>query len=549
MLLKLCAQMRLQPSNMYTLVSKMLEYLNLATEEHEAAGTATAAHDVPQILNCLRILSRVLPFIYEGMSLTAQNSTQVVPNTALQINFDALTKLLLRLLFCGALTIPLYSAQNTCLWASGIGPGKARPEASQLLFKTARVELLRCLVATGCESIFLTASTYVTAQRIALSALANNLTAWNAERGRLEAQPQANNLFASLLNTVCTSEDAGPGLFSSGGKTTDSYLMEYSVHVLLLLLDYPESDVPPVYNAPDPSVSGDPYMKLVAPVATPSAATVSVFRDLWLRIQAWPELKFVNQGLVRHLQKPFLASTSSSLFLNRPKVECCPELMVLTWRLLSSNPGFLRCATSRDCEHGMPLLQAILQHIHHYRTDPSKLGLVQSAVFVLLLLSGCRDFAAGLNLQSPPSIYPGLELSHGCTHGDALVQLVYQFVVTGGGHLVPLYKTILTVLVNVTPFVKALYSSSAEKMLHMLEIFSAPRVMFKAENNFQWTHLLLQSVNNLLQYQIDGNVHLVYCILRRSDSVHALVNLVSLDTALVEHPPIGNFDRGEQPQN
>eukprot|EP00854_Cymbomonas_tetramitiformis_P020347 gene20347-24371_t len=249
------------------------------------------------------VIIQVLPFIYEGMSLTAQNSTQVVPNTALQINFDALTKLLLRLLFCGALTIPLYSAQNTCLWASGIGPGKARPEAmsqaSQLLFKTARVELLRCLVATGCESIFLTASTYVTAQRIALSALANNLTAWNAERGRLEAQPQANNLFASLLNTVCTSEDAGPGLFSSGGKTTDSYLMEYSVHVLLLLLDYPESDVPPVYNAPDPSVSGDPYMKLVAPVATPSAATVSVFRDLWLRIQAWPELKFVNQGLDR----------------------------------------------------------------------------------------------------------------------------------------------------------------------------------------------------------------------------------------------------------
>jgi hypothetical protein len=49
-----------------------------------------------------------------------------------------------------------------------------------------------------------------------------------------------------------------------------------------------------------------------------------------------------------------------------------------------------------------------------------------------------------------------MELPPTGTHADALVNLIFRCVTkNGGNHLVPLYTTLLTVLLNLTPYIKA----------------------------------------------------------------------------------------------
>lgn len=59
---------------------------------------------------------------------------------------------------------------------------------------------------------------------------------------------------------------------------------------------------------------------------------------------------------------------------------------------------------------------------------------------------------------------------------------------------------------------------AAAKLVHLFEVFSAPRFLFARPGNAAFVAQLLETLNNALQYQYEGNSPLVYCVLRR----HAL---------------------------
>lgn len=51
------------------------------------------------------------------------------------------------------------------------------------------------------------------------------------------------------------------------------------------------------------------------------------------------------------------------------------------------------------------------------------------------------------------------------------------------------------------------------------------RFLYAAESNHMYVSLLLEVLNNMVQYQYDGNAHLVYAIVRRKDAFVKLANL------------------------
>lgn len=147
-------------------------------------------------------------------------------------------------------------------------------------------------------------------------------------------------------------------------------------------------------------------------------------------------------------------------------------------------------------------------------------------VFILLLLSGERNFGVRLNKPYTATVPMDIPVFTG-SHADLLITVFHKIVATGHQRLQPLFDCLLTILVNVSPYLKTLSMVAAVKLLHLLEAFSTPWFLFSAPSNHHLVFFLLEIFNNIIQYQFDGNANLIYTIIRKRHVFHALANLPS----------------------
>lgn len=68
---------------------------------------------------------------------------------------------------------------------------------------------------------------------------------------------------------------------------------------------------------------------------------------------------------------------------------------------------------------------------------------------------------------------------------------------------------------------------AANKLVHLFEVFSSPRFLFATEDNHHLMFFLLEAFNNMIQYQFEGNQHLVYVIVRRRAVFTRLMGITS----------------------
>ena len=101
----------------------------------------------------------------------------------------------------------------------------------------------------------------------------------------------------------------------------------------------------------------------------------------------------------------------------------------------------------------------------------------------------------------------------------------HKIITTGHQRLQPLFDCLLTILCNVSPYVKSMSMMAACKLLHLLEAFSTPWFLFTNPTNHHLVFFLLEMFNNISQYQFDGHANLVYTVIRKRQVFHALANL------------------------
>lgn len=172
----------------------------------------------------------------------------------------------------------------------------------------------------------------------------------------------------------------------------------------------------------------------------------------------------------------------------------------------------------------LDLLVPILHHLNEARNDPSRLGLIHISVFLLLLFSGERNF--GVRLNATWTSRAALDVpSFNGTHADLLIIIFHKLITTGHPRICSLYDCLLTVIVNISPYLKNLSMATATKLLQLMEIFSQPSFLFSHQQNHHLVFFLLESFNNLVQYQFDGNSPLVYSIIRRRKVFYQLAAL------------------------
>jgi len=395
--------------------------------------------------------------------------------------------------------VSLVPRPTSIVWASGAGinGNQLGGDSSSRKYDKNRIEVLRLMLAACCDPLFSPADEY--------NPLASR---WLAVATAADA-PNAPCLFYSLLNTVL-SFDPSAGL---GMSESQVQLVELSTQVLAALLDCglpgnPES----VQDG-----NGEPLIEF----ESASKGGFNIFRTLMSRIETTKELTFVFKGFSRLLRNVYEAE-SSYLPGSAPKLECFQELLVLLWKFLEENPLFMNHVLTK-CNVN-ELVVPICYLMYKSRRDPAQIGLVHICTFVLLKLSGERSFGVSLNKSFKKKLPLDMPLFSG-GHNDLLVITLHKLVVNGAYKLVPLYSCFLTIICNISPYWRSMSLVAAVKMVNLFELFSSPKFLYSGENAHRHLALLLEVFNNVLQYQYQGNTHLIYALIRRKDSFGRIASM------------------------
>jgi len=158
------------------------------------------------------------------------------------------------------------------------------------------------------------------------------------------------------------------------------------------------------------------------------------------------------------------------------------------------------------------------------RKDPSKIGLIHICAFILLLLSGERNFAIALNAPFKAKLPTDLPKFEG-NHGDLIVIVLAKLMIDGPNKIEPLFDPFLTVFSNMSSYVKSFCMTSASKIMQLVQHYSKAKVLCASEENHRLLILLMEMLNNVLQYQYEGNANFCYQIIHRRKTFEELSRL------------------------
>jgi hypothetical protein len=163
----------------------------------------------------------------------------------------------------------------------------------------------------------------------------------------------------------------------------------------------------------------------------------------------------------------------------------------------------------------------------------AQVGLLHVCSFILLLLSGDRNFAVALNKPFVQSLTLDLPSFQG-SYAEFLILTYYRLITNSHPSILNLVDCMLTTIANISPYVKSLSLVTCTKLLNLFYIYGSPTYLASHDTSINLVILLLEIYNNLIQYQFQGSVHLVYGIIRRPQAFHELrdLNLEMIESKL-----------------
>ncbi|KAI9199583.1 high-temperature-induced dauer-formation protein-domain-containing protein [Polychytrium aggregatum] len=460
------------PENFITLIKKVSEKIIAFTQPRT---TRPSASDFKQILNCVRILTRVLPYLFEmddqsleeSLFWSLDDGPDIHPDDV-EIGADGSLRLLndesdkrfgaklvratVGLLFFKGFTLPDSVAVEEGvvlqIWNQGIGTSTNIGSTHEI--NNNRTETLRLLLAFFSRVVY-----------VAPSDIINYRNNWTLVVIAGLEKKQTLTLMCSLINTAINYDPVGWGLIPYNHVIfgdSQEHLATLSVQAITAILD-----------ARDPSA------------------------DLG-KNGAWNRL--------RTRESTYLPGANKRINLQS-------EVLMLFWQLIQANEVFVR----------------IRRHPDH--SSRRAIGLVRLCCFLLQTMSQERSFGVQLNTSFDHSAVnvtiKDLPAFQGGNWGDFLILSVHAIVTTSGKTQVStLFETLMVALVNTSPYLKGMTIMTLTKLMNLLSSFSNPAFLLVNEANHRLLYYLVEMFNNLIQYQLTGNTHLVYAIIRNKEKIFAL---------------------------
>ncbi|CAF4110608.1 unnamed protein product, partial [Rotaria sp. Silwood2] len=386
------------------------------------------------------------------------------------------------------------------IWEAGVGFSQS-PVHSPTNDRN-RTEILKLLLTCFSETIYMNPS-------VELQSCPNKwLTYFTSNHNR-----QTLPLFTSLINIIFSYDPVGylPYNYLLFTDTREP-LVEVASQLLCVTLD--------IF-----SFSSSSTTTTDQPPSSPTSKTPigddcsNLFINYLSRIHRDDDFSILLKGFCRLLNNPLIQTYLPG---SCKKIGFYQELLIIFWKFCDRNKKFLYYVLKSS--EILDVIVPILYFLNDARTDSSKIGLMHIGIFILLLLSGERNFGVRLNKPYVTRAPMNIPIFTG-THADLLIIVFHKLIVSANQRLQPLYDCLLTIIVNISPYLKSLSMVSSNKLIHLLEAFSTPWFLFAAQDNHNLVFFLLEAFNNLIQYQFDGNANLVYSIIRKRQTFFSLSNL------------------------
>jgi hypothetical protein len=509
--------------NLETLILAITSRLNIL-KSHPSFPDPELAPD-RDALNCIRVLTRLLPFIYEAEHLSewedkffwgvrrkrtrkGQVAGEVLfdesqpddqlPLRGVDENFEEARPLaeevidtLIDLLFCTGFTIPhLPNAKSKvtyAIWQSGVGCKTSMGSNKDL--ESNRCEVLRLLLTLASKSMYMSSSMLPVQGVRAITYIAT-----------CPDKQVVLSVLCSLLNTTIKYNAAAWRLPYDHvvWKDPKQALVIYSLQFLLVLLLYP---IPEDGNGPPPK---------------------NFYRHFLGRLHRPEDFQFLADGMTRILSQP-MQVTTSYLPGSQKSVKWAPEMLMLFWEALQCNKRFRSFIIESNRAHDFVII-CLFYAIEH-KTDSSKQGLVRMCVFILQTMSVEPAFGKNLNKRfDAQETLPGsIRLaSFKGTYADFLIISIHTLITGSKGKLDAIYPALLAIINNIAPYAQHLSTMTSSKLLQLFASMSAPSFLLANETNHSLLQSLLESINAVVEHQYTTNPNLIYAILKSKRRIEAL---------------------------
>ncbi|KAK2811500.1 hypothetical protein FQN50_002123 [Emmonsiellopsis sp. PD_5] len=511
-------------SNLETLILAVSSRL-IVLKNHPSFPDPELAPD-RDALNCIRVLTRILPFIYEADHLEAweekffwgrrrkkhrhaQIASQILfdegvddddmrrPNPQEEDFYDAkplaeeLIDTLVDMLFYTGFTIPktpnAKGKVSYSIWQSGVGCNTAMGSNKEL--ESNRCEILRLLLTLASKSMYMPSNMLPVKGVKAITYLVT-----------CPDKQVVLSLLCSLLNTTIKYNPTPWRLPYDHvvWKDPKQILVIYSLQFLLSLLLYP------------------------IPEDGRGAPPKNYYRHFFGRLHRPQDFQFIVEGMTRILNQPMQA-TSSYLPGSQKSVKWAPEMIMLFWEALQCNKRFRSFIIDSNRAHDFVIL--CIFYAIEYKTDPSKLGVVKMCIFVLQTLSVEPDFGKNLNnkFEAQDTLPQSIKLANfRGSYADFLIISIHTLMTTSKGKLDAVYPALLAVINNVGAYTEHLSATACSKIIQIFVSVSSPSFLLANETNHTLLHSLLEFLNAVLEHQYKKNPLLVYAILKSKRRFEAL---------------------------
>ncbi|KAK9474122.1 high-temperature-induced dauer-formation protein-domain-containing protein [Dipodascopsis tothii] len=496
------------------------------------------AADVPELsaaaaLNCMRVVTRVLPFVFEAPlqawaddffwtpsalvpSALAGAAAMPPPRPLGAVLVDLLTDML----FLPAFALPRSGHEGVAyaIWETGIG--STTPLGTTREFESNKIETLRALLTVLSGAMYVPAGTLAKRGTRFLSYFVANPN----KRAVL-------GVLCSLLNTTLK--------YNPGWKIPYDHVVFADPHQVLVSYSLQVLTAALVYNVPATDAA------FLAPYGYEARNWYRFYLGRLHRVQ---DLLFIADGVARILNQSMQA-VSAYLPGSQKEILWTPELIVLFWELVNHNKRFRAYLISGDRVHDFVVL--LLYHALENRFDPARVGVVRMALYVLQTFSADAEFCVRLNrpfdnqgLLPAALRFPGFAGSY----ADYMLLSVCKLITTSKGRLRAFYPTLLDIVYNLAPHVMDVSPQTCTKLMHLFTALASPSFLFANETNHMLLERLLEAFNIMLEHNFQTNAYLVYAIMKAQKRFAALRTLTLDADERTEKADDGARARGKRPE-
>ncbi|KAL1925499.1 uncharacterized protein VTP21DRAFT_382 [Calcarisporiella thermophila] len=575
------------PENLETLIQKVTGRM---FELLQSNDFPSPLKPVSHMLNCIRITTRLMPFIFEAEQLEeweervfwreeripiktsgrGKNKVSEKDGEQQMITLPPLAKRLLQaavdlLFFCG-FTIPVgissESRINYAIWETGVG--SSTPIGTSKDLDAHKTETLRFLLVLLSKSMYFPPGVSTHKENRWTHFLVSEL-----ERKAVLA------VLCSLVNTSIKYNPLAWRIPYNHVVLSDPREIQVTLclQVLLVLLDYQspaiyllqqaeeqEKRQPPQspISCREPSTvlqqysiseagSSSASLPLDQASSSPRSAqspeshtidertlaNSNQFRFYLSKLHRAQDFQFLIDGIYRILSNPMQASSAYLPGSTKP-IRCYQEMMMLCWKILEINKRFRNYLLETD--RVLDIVVVLLYYALDNKLDPAQIGLVRMCTFMLQTISADRSFGSKLNksFEGHSSLPSSLRISaFQGTYADFLIISIYNLIATTKGTLHSLYPALIHTITNISPYVKNVPAICANRLVALFSHFSSPVFLFADENNHRITRYLLDTLSYIVEYQFSDNPHIVYAIVRSHAKFQNLANM-TFESAVAE---------------